>query len=58
MVGKVLEKLVNNRPVDHLEKCGLFSNLQNSFKSSRSTADLLIVVSNRIAMGFNRSRAT
>ena len=27
MVSKVLEKLVNNRIVDHLEKCGLFYDL-------------------------------
>ena len=26
VVSKVFEKLVNNRIVDHLEKCGLFSN--------------------------------
>ena len=25
VVGKVFEKLVNNRIIDHLEKCGLFS---------------------------------
>ena len=25
MVSNVLERLVNNRLVDHLEKCGLFS---------------------------------
>ena len=25
VVSKVFEKLVNNRIVDHLEKCGLFS---------------------------------
>ena len=24
VINKVLEKLVNNRIVDHLEKCGLF----------------------------------
>ena len=28
VVSKVLEKLVNNRFVDHLEKCGLFSDFQ------------------------------
>ena len=28
MVSKVFEKLVNNRLVDHLEKCDLFSNFQ------------------------------
>ena len=26
VVSKVFEKLVNNRIVDHLEKCGIFSN--------------------------------
>ena len=52
------EKLVNNRIVDHLEKCGLFSDFQYGFRSSRSTADLLIVVSDRIARAFNRSGAT
>ena len=43
--SKVFEKLVNNRIVDHLEKCGLFSNFQCGFRSSRSTADLLTVAS-------------
>ena len=57
VVSKVFEKLVNNRIVGHLEKCGLFSNFQYVFKSSRSTADLLTVVSDRVARDFNRSRA-
>ena len=47
MVSKVFEKLVSNRIVDHLEKCGLLSNFQ--YGSSRSTADLLTVVSEKIA---------
>ena len=55
---KVFEKLVNNRIVDHPEKCGLFSDFQYGFRSSRSTADLLTVVSDRIARAFNRSGAT
>ena len=58
VVSKVFEKLVNNRIVEHLEKCGLFSDFQYSFRSSRSTADLLAVVSDRIARAFNRSGAT
>ena len=58
MVSKVFQKLVNNRIVDHLEKCGLFSDFQYGFRSSRSTADLLTVVSDRIARAFNRSGAT
>ena len=58
MVSKVFEKLLNNRIVDHLEKCGLFSDFHYGFRSSRSTADLLTVVSHRIAKAFNRSGAT
>ena len=56
--SKVFKKLVNNKIVDHLEKCGLFSNFQYGLKSSQSTADLLTVVSNRTARAFNRSGAT
>ena len=58
VVSKVFEKLVNNRIVDHLEKFGLFSDFQYGFRSSRSTVDLLTVVSDRIARAFNRSEAT
>ena len=58
VVSKVFEKLVNKRIVDDLEKCGLFSDFQYGFRSSRSTADLLTVVSDRIARAFNRSGAT
>ena len=36
----------------------LFSGLQYGFRSPRSTADLLTVVSDKIARAFNRSGAT
>ena len=55
VVSKVFEKLVNNRIVDHLEKCGLFSDFQYGFRSCQSTADLLTVVSDRISRTFIRS---
>ena len=58
VVSKVFEKLVNNRLVDHLEKCELFSDLKYGFRSSWSAVDLLTGVSDRIAWAFNRSRAT
>ena len=45
VVNKVFEKLVSSRIVDHLEKCGLFSDFWYDFRSSRSTADLPTVVS-------------
>ena len=58
VVSKVFEELVNTRIVDCLEKCGLFSDFQYGFRSSRSSADLLTVVSDRIARTFNSSWAT
>ena len=58
VVSNVFEELVNNRIADHLEICGLFSDFQYGFRSSRSTAGLLTVVSDRIARALNKSRAT
>ena len=58
VVSKVFEKIVNNRVVDHLETCGLFSDFQYGFRSSQSTADLFTIVSDRIARAFNKSGAT
>ena len=58
VVTQVFETLVNNTIADHLQKCGLSSDFQYGFRSYRSTADLLTVVSDRIARVFNRSGAT
>ena len=52
-VSKVFEIIA-----DHLDKCLLFSDFQYGFRSSRSTVDLLTVVSDRIARVFNRCAAT
>ena len=57
MVYKVFEKLVNDRAVDQLNKCGYFSNFQYDFSSCQSTADFLTVLSDRMANVFNRSGA-
>ena len=54
MVGKVYEKLVSYKLVGHLEKCVLFPDFQYGFRSSRSTADLVTVVSVRIARVLTR----
>ena len=58
MFSKVFEKLVNNRIVDQPREMRLFSDFQYGFRSSRSTADLLTVASDRIARAFNKSGAT
>ena len=49
MISEVFEKLVNNRIDNHLEKCGLFSDFQYSLRSSQSTTDFQMVVTDRIA---------
>ena len=48
LVSKVFEKLVHIRILDQLEKC-LFSDFQYGFRSSRSSTDVLTIVSDRIA---------
>ena len=57
LVSKVFEKLKNNRIVDHLGECSLFSDFQYGFRSSVLNADLFTVLSDRIARDFNRSGA-
>ena len=46
-----------NRLVDFLKKCSLFSDFQYGYRS-QTMADLLTVVSDKIARAFNRSGAT
>ena len=58
VVSKVFEKFVNNSIVDHLGKCGLFSDFQYGCRSSQSTPDLVTVVSDRITRAFNKFEAT
>ena len=57
-VSKVFENFLNNRIVDHSERYGLFPDFQYLFSSFQSTADLLTIVSGRIAKTFNSSGAT
>ena len=45
VVSKIFEKFVNNKIFNHLQKYSLFSDFEDAFMSSRSTADLLTVVS-------------
>ena len=58
VVSKVFEKLVNNRIVNHLKKCGQSSDFQCEFRFYRSISDFLTVVSDSISRAFNRSGAT
>ena len=51
-VSKIFEKIENNRIFHHQQKCGLISDFQHGFGSSRSTVELLTVVSDRTARAF------
>ena len=52
-VQKKFQKLVNNRLVDHLEKCDLLSNFQHGFWFFYSTSNLLSAVSDGTVRAFN-----
>ena len=58
VVCKIFEKLVSNRLVDPIKKCRLLFYFQYGFRSSRSTTDLMLVVSDAIARAFDNSGAT
>ena len=58
MVIKIFQKLVNNRLLDLLKKCGLFYDFQYSLRCSQSTADLFTFLSERIVRAVNRYVAT
>ena len=42
--GKVFEKLINNRLVDHQSNVAMFPDFQYGFRSFQSSADILTVV--------------
>ena len=58
VICKAFKKLLNNKFVDHLEKCGRSVGFQYRFRSSGSTVSLLIAVSDRNAWAFDRSVVT
>ena len=56
--SKIVESYVINKLADHVEKCGLFSDIKYGFSSSRSTLNLPTAVSERIARDINIFGAT
>ena len=54
IISKVFESLINKSLVSHLESNGLFSDAQYGFRSKRSTADLLTVITERISASLDK----
>ena len=48
IISKVFESLINRSLVNHLDSNNLFSDFQYGFRSGRSTADVLTVISERV----------
>ena len=55
IISKVFESLINKSLVSHLESNGLFSDAQYGFRSKRSTADLLTVITERISASMDKN---
>ena len=49
VISKLFEALINDKIIDHLERNNLLSDIQYGFRSSRSTADVLTVITHRIS---------
>lgn len=55
VISKIFEAVLNDALVHHMESNNLFSDSQYGFRSNRSTADLLTVITDRIYTALNKS---
>ena len=58
IISKVFESLINNHIITHLEKFSRLSDVQYGFRSSRSTADILTVITDPIVRSLDSSFET
>ena len=55
VISKIFEAIINLSLVKHIESLGLFSDAQYGFRSGRSTADLLTVITERVNCALDNS---
>ena len=58
IISKIFESIVNKFIISHLESSKLLSDFQYGFRSSRSTADILTVITDRISRSLDLSFET
>ena len=58
IISKLFECVINKRVLDHLVKNNLLSDVQYGFRSSRSTADVLTVLTHRISEAIAKGNHT
>ena len=55
VISKIFESVINLSLVKHIESLGLFSDSQYGFRSGRSTADVLTVITERVNSALDNS---
>ena len=58
IISKLFESVINKRVLDHLVKNNLMSDVQYGFRSYRSTADVLTVITHRISEAIAKGNHT
>ena len=58
IISKLFESVINKGVIDHLVKNNLLSDVQYGFRSSRSTADVLTVITHRISEAMAKGNHT
>ena len=57
-MGKIMERIVNNRLIEWAEESNIMDEGQNGFRRGRSTIDNLTILSNDVRRGFESRRDT
>ena len=57
-MSKLFESVINKAVISHLDKNKLLSDNQYGFRSSRSTADILTVITHRVSEALDKGRET
>ena len=58
VTGKLMERVVTQRLLRHLEQFGLINDFQSGFRQQRQTVDHLLRLSESVSEGFNRNQFT
>jgi hypothetical protein len=56
-LGKIFERIINDRLVTFLESKNLISNAQSGFRKHRSTKDNLVFITQKVSESFNRTKS-
>lgn len=55
-LGKIYERIINNRLYEHVEKNKILSIYQSGFRKHKSTKDNILLLTQKVAESFNRKK--